>query len=277
MDVGMDNSVPAAATEVWNLGLEPSTARVASRDVYLSVVVPALNGGERLPATLRCISAFLRRQPYTSELIVVDDHSCQRTAELLSEFARTAADITVMRNDRNRGKGYSVARGILAAKGKYRVFIDADFAYPASEIAKVLHDLERGTDVAIACRVLPESRYIMSPGFFHYLYTRHLMSRLFNAMTRSALLPGIFDTQAGLKGFTAEAVDLVFLRLTIDRFGFDLECLFIARAHNLRITQTAVEFHYDDEPTTMNFIRDALCMMADITTVRWNGWRGIYG
>lgn len=249
-------------------------------DIYLSIIVPAWNGGERLPATLSSISAFLRREPCTTELIVVDDHSDQTTAELLAAFRCTTGDsgseFTIIRNETNHGKGYAVARGMAAARGKYRVFIDADLAYPASEIAKIVRDLEAGADVAIACRVLRESRYIMSPAYFRYLYTRHLMSRIFNAIVRCTILPGVWDTQAGLKGFTAQAATIIFPRLTIRRFGFDLECLFIARAHGLRITHTAVDFQYDDEPSTVDFFRDVLRMLRDIMTVRWNGWHGNY-
>lgn len=251
-------------------------------EIYLSIIVPAWNGAERLPTTLNSISAFLKSEPCTTELIVVDDHSDQATAELLAEFRRTTSEseiepaFTVVRNRCNHGKGYAVARGMATARGKYRVFIDADLAYPASEIAKILRDLEAGADVAIACRVLQDSRYIMSPAYFRYLYTRHLMSRVFNAIVRCTILPGVWDTQAGLKGFTADAATIIFPRLTIRRFGFDLECLFIARAHRLRITHTAVDFHYDDEPTTVDFFRDVLRMLRDIMTVRWNGWHGNY-
>lgn len=253
-------------------------------DIYLSVIVPAWNGGARLPATLRSIAAFLDRQPCATELIVVDDHSDHVTADLLVElveqFKRDSdgpmSGFTVIRNESNHGKGYAVSRGMAAAHGKCRVFIDADLAYPASEIAKIVQDLEAGADVAIACRVLQGSRYVMSPAYFRYLYTRHVMSRVFNAIVRYTILPGIIDTQAGLKGFTADAATIIFPRLTIPRFGFDLECLFIARAHALRIQHTAVEFHYDDEPTTVDFVRDVLRMLRDIMIVRWNGWRGNY-
>ena len=114
-----------------------------------------------------------------------------------------------LRQGRQRG-----ARHAPAARGRYRVFTDADLAYPPSEVNKILRDLEAGADVAItACRVLPESRYLMSPTFFHYLYTRHVMSRVFNAMVRLVLLRDVLDTQAGLKGFTARAAQAVFSRL----------------------------------------------------------------
>jgi dolichyl-phosphate beta-glucosyltransferase len=163
-----------------------------------------------------------------------------------------------------------------AAHGSFRVFTDADLAYPVEEIDRLLHELETGSDVAIACRVLPESRYLMSPSFFHYLYTRHLMSRVFNRVVRLALLPGILDTQAGLKGFTSHAADLIFPRLTVPGFGFDVELLYIARKHGLRIHQTAVHYRYEDEPSTVRFAADAVTMLRDLTRIRWNDWRGRY-
>ena len=165
---------------------------------------------------------------------------------------------------------------MLAARGRYRVFTDVDLAYPLSEVAKIVADLEQGADVAIACRVLPESRYLMSPSFFHYLYTRHLMSRAFNKVVQTFLLPGILDTQAGLKGFTARAAALCFARTTIPGFGFDIECLYIAQQHGLAIRQTAVNFRYDDEPTTVRFARDSNRMLQDIWKVKTNAWRGQY-
>ena len=133
---------------------------------------------------------------------------------------------------------------------------------------------EHRSDVAIACRVLKESRYLMSPSFFHYLYTRHLMSRGFNKVVQMFLLPGILDTQAGLKGFTAEAAQLCFSRTTIPGFGFDIECLYIARSHGLHISQTAVHFRYDEEASTMRFARDSNRMLQDIWKVKTNAWRG---
>jgi hypothetical protein len=163
-----------------------------------------------------------------------------------------------------------------AAVGKFRVFTDADLAYPSSEVSKILADLEGGADVAIACRVLAESRYLMSPTFFSYLYTRHVMSRIFNAMVRLTLIPRVLDTQAGLKGFTAHAAEIVFPRITIPRFGFDVEALFIARKHELSLAQTPVYFRYDEEPTTVRFAEDVIRMMRDLVHIRRNDRRGRY-
>lgn len=244
---------------------------------YLSLVVPVYNAATRLPATLVAIDQFRRVTSVPVEVVFVDDCSTgDETASILDVYAKSRQGVTVLHNSVNRGKGYSVARGMLAATGAYRVFTDVDLAYPLSESLKTLAALQGGNDVAVACRVLPDSRYLMSPTFFHYLYTRHLMSRGFNLMVRLTLLPGVLDTQAGLKGFTADAARRIFSRATIPGFGFDIECLYVARRLGLRVEQVAVEFRYDDEPTTVRLVRDSVRMIRDLLKVRWQGWRGRY-
>jgi dolichyl-phosphate beta-glucosyltransferase len=248
----------------------------ASSTPLLSLIVPVYNGAARLRSSLAQLRDYLCPLTHDAELILVDDHSDHCTAALLAEFACSMPNVTLLRNDRNRGKGFSVSRGMLAACGRYRVFIDADLAYPLPEVDKVMAQLQNGADVAIACRVLPDSRYLMSPTFFSYLYTRHVMSRIFNAMVQWTLIPGVMDTQAGLKGFTARAAEVVFPRVTIPGFGFDVEALFIARKHGLTIVQTAVHFRYDDEPTTVRFARDAITMACSLIRIRANDWRKRY-
>ena len=243
----------------------------------LSLVIPVYDAADQLPATLAAISAFVSRHPDSVEVLLVDDHSSQvETQRLLREFAQRHSYVRLLRNSVNRGKGFSVTRGMLAARGHHRVFTDVDLAYPLDEVHKIVRDLQSGHDIAIACRILPESRYLMSPSFFHYLYTRHLMSRMFNRVVRTVLLPGIYDTQAGLKGFTAHAAELCFSRTTIPGFGFDIECLYIAQQYKLAIKQTAVHFRYDDEPTTVRFARDSNRMLQDIWKVKMNARRGLY-
>jgi dolichyl-phosphate beta-glucosyltransferase len=243
---------------------------------HLSLVVPVRNGADRLPAHLEALRRFLCGLAWPGELILVDDHSEPGAARLLEAFAAGAPGVTLLRNDANRGKGFSIARGMQQARGTYRLFTDADLAYPLDEVHKIVATLETGCDVVIACRILPASRYLMSPTFFHYLYTRHLMSRLFNRLVRLTLLPGILDTQAGLKGFTARAADLIFSRLTIPGFGFDVEALYIARKHGLTITQAPVHYRYDDEPSTVRFATDAVGMLRDLMKIPWNNRRGRY-
>jgi hypothetical protein len=116
----------------------------------------------------------------------------------------------------------------------------------------------------------------MSPTFFPYLMTRHLMSRAYNAVIRRLLIASVLDSQAGLKGFTRDAAALIFQRLTIPRFGFDVECLYIATRHSLRLAQVPVTFRYDDEPSTVSIARDGARMLMDIAQIMLNARRGRY-
>lgn len=243
---------------------------------HLSIVIPTWNGGSQLSATLQHLVEFRAALNFQTEIVVVDDCSEQSTARAVEHFAADNDSTLILRNDTNRGKGHAVAKGMLNATGAFRIFVDCDLAYPSSQITKLLRRLESGSDVVIACRVLPESRYVMSPTFFHYLYTRHVMSRLFNRLAQRLLLPGILDTQAGLKGFTAHAAQTIFSRQTLCGFGFDLECLFIARSHNFLIDQMPVDFHYGDEPSTISFVKHGGEMLMDLIRVRRNSARGIY-
>ena len=241
----------------------------------MSLILPTHIGAGRLERTLTELAEWLPRQSCT-ELILVDDGSGPRAATRMREFACSTPGVMLLTNDRKRGKGFAVARGMLASHGRYRVFTDADLAYPLAEVSEVVRHLESGSDVVVACRVLPESRYDISPSFFRYLYTRHLISRAFNGVVRHVLLDGIRDTQAGLKGFTARAADLLFRRQTVQGFGFDVELLCIARDHGLRVTQMAVHYRYDHEPSTLRFTRDAIGMLRDLGRIQWNRMRGRY-
>lgn len=251
-----------------------------SQRPYVSVIVPVWNGADRVRRTLFALHRMLASQRYPAELIVVDDCSADETVRALGAVCDavdgTKAPIRMLRNDRNSGKGFSVARGMLAATGALRVFIDADMAYPPEEIESIVDALEKGYDVAIACRVLRESRYVMSPTFFPYLFTRHVLSRTYNAFVRHLLVDTVLDTQAGLKGFTREAAELIFPRLTIPRFGFDVECLYIAQRHGQRLAQVPVTFRYDDEPSTVGFLRDGARMLTDVARIFVNARRGHY-
>ncbi|HEV7388201.1 MAG TPA: glycosyltransferase [Gemmatimonadaceae bacterium] len=258
------------------LPLRPASALSTVDNPFLSIVIPTWNGGRQLAATLGHLREFRAGLEFNAEIVVVDDCSESSTAQIAETFVERNDLTLLLRNERNRGKGHAVARGMLNARGTYRIFVDSDLAYPSGEIAKLLQALEDGSDVAIACRVHPESRYVMSPTFFRYLYTRHVMSRLFNRLAQQILVPGILDTQAGLKGFTARAAQTVFSRQTLCGFGFDFECLFIARLHGLRIAQVPVDFHYRDEPSSISFARHGGAMLMDLLRVRRNGARGTY-
>lgn len=241
----------------------------------VSLIIPIRNGAEFLPHTLCELQTFMAGDP-CAEVVLVDDGSEPRTAALLRAFACDHPGVTLLVHEVNQGKGAAVARGMLAARGRIRVFTDADLAYPLDQLPAVCGAIDKGSDVAIACRVLRESRYLMSPTFFHYLYTRHLLSRAYNALVRWTLLPGILDSQAGLKGFSARAAETIFPRMTIRGFGFDVEALLIARRHGLGTVQVPVHFRYDSEPTTVRLAQDGGTLLSDLARIRWNDLRGRY-
>lgn len=211
------------------------------------------------------------------EIVLVDD-SCPHpdTPPALRCCAEKRDWVRLLTNETNRGKGYAVSRGMLAAAGRFRVFTDADLAYPISEIWKVVDSLEAGADVAIACRTHPQSEYLMSALYLRYIYTRHVMSRLFNAVVRALNIVDVHDTQAGLKGFTGSAATRLFPLVRIDGFGFDLELLFLAKTLHMRIDEVPVRFHYRDEPTTVQFIADGRRLLGDLVRIRWRSFTGEY-
>ncbi len=243
----------------------------------VSVVVPAYRPSADFGGAVSAIRGHLDTLPYAAELIVVDDGSPEPVEPLVRAVPDSGRRVTVVRSHANRGKGAAVALGMSIARGDVRAFTDADLSYPPSQLAAVCDPIRHGeADVAVANRLDPQSRYLMSPSFFHYLYTRHLSSRCFNTVVRWTLLPGMADTQAGLKAFSARAAEIIFPRLTIDGFGFDVEALVIARRHGLTVRPTPVTFVYDDEPSTVSFARDTWRMLGDVRRVAWNSMRDRY-
>lgn len=247
--------------------------------MHLSVIVPIYQAEAFLGRTLLELDSFLSATGVSTELLLVDDGSRDRTHEICRAWALTKRpyEVEALRLEENRGKGGAVAAGMLSARGKFRVFLDADLAYPPSQIMKVLGALEEGADVAVASRVHPDSRYTISPAFFHYLYTRHLASRVINWVMRRTIIPGCFDSQAGLKGFSEKAAREIFSRQIIRGFSFDVEALYLARLMGLGIREVAVEFRYFNEPTTVEFVKDGAGLVMDVLRVRWHGLKGRYG
>jgi len=243
---------------------------------HLSVIIPVYNAEAFVKQNVQKVLAELATQSFAWEVIAVDDGSRDRSLLFLQELAKENPELRVVESKCNRGKGHAVRLGIEHAQGHYVVFNDVDLAYPVSEIFRLLAVLEKGTDIAIACRVLPESRYEISPAFFRYLYTRHVMGRFFNLLVRKLLLPGLLDTQAGLKGFRAEVAKTVFARQTLFRFSFDVEILYIAQKFGFKIEQVPIFFRYFFEETTVRFFEDTVKMVSDLCRIKLNDWRGRY-
>jgi dolichyl-phosphate beta-glucosyltransferase len=230
----------------------------------LSVVLPAYNEAARLPRTLERIAAHLgpRREAY--EVLVVDDGSRDGTAEKAQ-----AAGATVLRNESNRGKGYAVRRGMLAAQGRRRLMTDSDLSTPIEELDRLAARMDEGYDVVIGSRALPQSRIEV-----HQPWYRENMGRLFNLFVRTLVVPGIRDTQCGFKLFTAETAREVFSAARLDGFSFDVEALFLAARKGRRIAEVPVVWR-NDTATRVSLGRGFLAF-PDLLRIRAYAWTGRY-
>jgi len=243
-----------------------------------TLILPVYNAEGFLEATLRDVHDWLTQRAESWELIVVDDASRDGSPRILDAFSRSRAgeSIQVLRFDANHGKGFAVRVGLDRASGSVAVFTDCDLAYPLANIDGILARIADGADAAIACRVSPQSTYLISPSFFSYLFTRHVMGRIFNAISRAIAVPRLLDTQAGLKGFRTAIVKPLLSRLRLDGFSFDVELLRGLIDRGARIDEVPVAFRYDSEPSTVNFTMDALRMARDLMRVRWRSMGGLY-
>ncbi len=247
----------------------------------LSLVIPAFDAASLLDASLERAWRWLEGLDRAVELVVVDDGSRDATPAILARFASRARAMgrgrfRALRNPMNRGKGYAVRRGVLAARGHVRLFVDAGLTYPVEALARVTETLDRGADVAIASRLHPESLYLVPPGRLYPLVRRHLVGRLHNRVARAIAVPGILDTQAGLKGFRAAAAERVFGVARLDRFTFDVETLFLARRFGFQIAEVPVRYVDLAERTTLRPFRDGLCGLGDLIRIRALARAGAY-
>jgi dolichyl-phosphate beta-glucosyltransferase len=231
------------------------------------VVIPAYNEAERLPPSLLKIRRFLDgwRRPY--EIVVVDDGSKDETIARAREAG--GETLVVLANGRNRGKGHSVRRGMLAAKGEVRLMTDADLSTPIEEFPRLWSRLDDGHDIAIASRALPESNVEVRQPWY-----REGMGRFFNLLVRWVALPGLHDTQCGFKLFTAAAARAAFAPGRLDGFSFDVETLVIARRRGLRIAEVPVTWR-NDAASRVGLSRGAQAFF-DLLRIRGNDLAGRY-
>jgi dolichyl-phosphate beta-glucosyltransferase len=228
------------------------TAAVSAQDraaPFLTIVIPAFNEERRLPASLEHLLAFLATQPFAAELIVVDDGSRDRTAEIVRGEQRRIADLPgaatlrLLQHEQQQGKGAAIRTGCLAASGSYVFFLDADLATPPEECAKLLPALEGGADVAIGSRIQPDGsdmRESQPP-------RRRRAGSLFTFMRKALrVLPDINDTQCPMKGFRRDAAHAIFARQRLRGWIFDAEVLYLARMLGYRIVSVPVTWRHVD-------------------------------
>lgn len=237
----------------------------------LSIIIPAYNEEARLPDTLLKITNYLAQGKWTFlEILVVDDGSSDHTVQVAENYAQNGCPVRVIRNDGNRGKGYSVKHGMLEATGEWRLLSDADLSTPIEELDKLWRALEKEpAEIAIGSRALDRSLIgVHQPAF------REKAGQLFNWTMRRLLGLNISDTQCGFKLFSAGAAREIFPRQKLDRFGFDAEVLFIGRKLNCSILEIPVRWN-NVEGSKVSLWNGASSFL-DLLRVRLNDMRGIY-
>jgi dolichyl-phosphate beta-glucosyltransferase len=205
----------------------------------LSLIIPAFNESQRIGLTLQRVHQFLAARPASFEIIVVDDGSTDNTVALVTALAGELPGLRVLCSPVNRGKGHAVRLGMRAARGRIRVFSDADGSTPIDELEPLLQALAAGADIAIGSRYLAASRVTRPQP-----WCRRVWSRVVNRVVQRVLLPGVADTHCGFKAFTAAAAH-TFAACTVDGWSFDLEVLARARTQGLRIQEVPVRWEND--------------------------------
>ena len=239
----------------------------------VSIVVPAYEEQDRLGNSLVKIAEYLRAKSPQAEVIVVDDGSRDRTADVALEVLAGFPDIgsNVIRYEQNRGKGYAVKNGLLAAKAETALFSDADLSTPIEEMPKLVDPLRAGEfDVTFGSRAL--DRTLIGT---HQPWRREQGGKVFNLVVRTLTGLPFWDTQCGFKAFNLTKFRPLLDVMQIDRFGFDVEFLYVAHLHGLRLKETPVRWDNDDR-SKVNVFRDSLRMFNEVREIRRNAKKGKY-
>jgi glycosyltransferase involved in cell wall biosynthesis len=234
-----------------------------SQPIELSVVIPAYNEEQRLGPTLERVTAWLREQPWASEVLVVDDGSSDETAALAERIlSDSPVPGRVLVNEQNRGKGYSVKRGMTDSDGRLGLFSDADLSTPIEHAADLRAAIDAGADVAVGSRALRESDVQISQPFM-----RQTAGKMFSVVQRAILRSAIRDTQCGFKMFTRETIEAVFPHQRLDRWAFDAELIYIALRLGFEVVEVPVRW-LNSPDTKVSAFTDGMQMVADLWKIR---------
>lgn len=237
---------------------------------FLSVIIPAYNEAKRIPLTLIDVDRILSKAEYSSEVIVVNDGSSDKTYEVASRFLPLVGNLRIIDNKENHGKGFVVKQGMLEAKGTYRLFTDADNSTSVDQVAKMFPYFKEGYEVVIGSRDIKGAELVPPQPFY-----KRMLGNVGNLIIQALLLPGIWDTQCGFKCFSGEAANKVFGLAKINRWGFDVEALALAKKMGYRIKEVPVR--WVNSPMSHVKFRGYLSSLWDVLRVRWWLWRKKYG
>lgn len=239
----------------------------------ISIIIPAFEEEARLAETLNRVLSYIDENGITAEMIVVDDGSRDATSAIASaeckKFPQTAS--RVIRCEENRGKGFAVRTGLSAASADIALFSDADLSTPIEELPKLIEPIKTGEfDVTFGSRALDRSLIGT-----HQPWRREQGGKLFNLIVR--LMTGLpfWDTQCGFKAFDMTKFRPLLDLMRIERFGFDVEFLYVAQLNGLRLIEIPVRWD-NDERSKVNVVRDSVRMFDEVRRIRRNARIGLY-
>ena len=239
----------------------------------LSVVIPAYNEAARLGKTLRAVVDYLRQSSPKAELIVVDDGSSDQTAELARQVFKESRDLrtSIISYKSNLGKGRAVRLGLLAARSDVALFSDADLSTPISEAPKLIEPIVQGQcDVTFGSRAL--DRQLIG---VHQPWRREQGGRIFNLVVRLATGLPVWDPQCGFKAFRMSVCRPLVEAATVDRFGFDVELLYLAFRAGLNLKEIPVRWDHN-EGSKVSVVSDSFKMLNEVALIRQQARRGVY-
>lgn len=238
--------------------------------MYLSIIIPAYNEAKRIGKTLTLVNQWLTAQNYESEILVVVDGAKDNTVEVVQSMANQIKNLRVIDNKENHGKGYVVRQGMLEAKGDHRIFMDADNSTSVDHFFKMEPFFKDGFDVVIGSRDIKGADIEV-----HQAWYKELLGNMGNIFIQVvAGLWGTWDTQCGFKGFSAKAAQEIFSRSLIDRWGFDVEALALAKKMNFKIKQIPVVW-INDEASHVK-MSAYVEVLFETVKIRWNLIMGKY-
>jgi dolichyl-phosphate beta-glucosyltransferase len=230
----------------------------------LSLVIPAYNEADRLPATLQKIQEHRRSWNFASEIIIVVEPGQDGTLALAENAAKANSRFVIVTHHERRGKGFAVRSGVLRAKGDFIFFTDADLSTPLEDLEVSLQRFrnDRSIDVIVGNRQHPQTRILL-----HQNPTRERMGKIFNRITQGMTGLNIRDTQCGFKGFRHRAASEIFGRQRLDGFSFDVEVLLLAKAMGFKTVEVPV--HWTNSPTSrVRVLHDSAAMLLDLFRIR---------
>lgn len=236
-------------------------------DIYLSVIIPAFNEAQRIGETLRKINEYLGTKKFNSEIIVVDDGSVDGTADAAQ---MSNIGCLTLEGKINMGKGYALKNGFNAAKGRYLLFTDADLSVALEEFDKFLPYLEAGYDMVIGSRKLSESVVAV-----HQPKWREFFGRIFYKIAFVFLIKGELDLNCGFKAYSRGAAKKLYGKLTIYRWGFDTEIIYLAQKFGYKIKEVAVT--WSDRRGSKVRLISAICgTLLEVFKIKLNDLAGKY-